>query len=116
EDRFQPQGAGTVLLGCDPVHGAKPVHQRLAGGLEDRPPRHPGLGGPLAALQQDQAPRPVLIAITTLASETLRPPQAEQVVPARLLGRKPNLKLAQVPRVFLHSPPYYRLCRPESSK
>src|ERR1022692_810111 len=74
------------------------------------------LAGALAALQQDQAHRPVLIAITTRASETLRPPQAEQVVPARLLGGKPRLKLAQVPRVFLHRPPYYRLCQPESSK
>jgi hypothetical protein len=69
-----------------------------------------------SALQQDRAHRPVLIAIATRASETLRPPQAEQVVPARLLGRKPSLKIAQVPRVFLHSPPYYRLCQPESSK
>src|SRR5664280_2789341 len=84
--------------------------------LENCPRRHRGLVSALAALQQDRAHRPVLIATTTRASETLRPPQAEQVGPARLLGRKPSLKLAQVPRVFLHRPPYYRLCQPESSK
>ena len=53
---------------------------------------------------------------TTRATKAFRPPELEQVIPARLLGIETGFELAQIPRVFLHGLPYYRLGSHESSK
>src|ERR1022692_720330 len=50
EDPLQPQGTGAILLRCHPVHGTKPIHQRLARVLENRTRRYRGLMAALAAL------------------------------------------------------------------
>src|SRR5450631_1714966 len=113
---LQPQRTGPVLLARQPVHGPEPVHQRFARVLENRPCRHRCLMTTFLALHEHRPYRPEVTAAATRAAKAFWPSKLEQVLPARLLGIKPCFELAQIPRIFLHSPTYYMLGSPESSK
>src|SRR5277367_5473688 len=116
EHSLKAQCAGSVLLGRYPVHRAKPIDQRLARVLEDRPRCHRGLVAAFSAFHQHRSHRPILTARTSRASKPLRPAKPKQVLAAGLLGWELLVKLAQVARELLHSLPYYRLGLPESSE
>src|SRR5450631_174226 len=113
---LQPQGTGSVFLARQPVHGPEPVHQRFARVLENRPCRHRCLMTTFLALHEHRPYRPEVTAAATRAAKAFWPSKLEQILPARLLGIKPCFELAQIPRIFLHSPTYYMLGSPESSK
>jgi len=113
---LQSEGTGPVLLARQPVHGAKPIHQRLTRVLEDRARRHRRLATTRLALHEHGSHGPEMTAATARALEALRPSQPVQVVPTRLLGVEPSLEIGQTPGILLHSRPCYRLGPPESSK
>jgi len=113
---LKAKGTGPVLLTRQPVHGVKPIGQRFASVLENRARCHRRLVTTCLALHQHRPHRPEMVALATRTAKPIRPAQPEQVLPTGLLGVKPSLELAQTPRIFLHSPPYYMLGSPESSK
>src|SRR5450755_1442737 len=113
---LQPQRTGPVLLARQPVNGPEPIHQRFARVLENRPCRHRCLMTTFLALHEHRPYRPEVTAAATRAAKAFWPSKLEQILPARLLGIKPCFELAQIPRIFLHSPTYYMLGSPESSK
>lgn len=45
----------------------------------------------------------------------LRPPESDQILATRVVGRNPSLELGQIPRIILHEEGHYRLgsSRPE---
>ena len=95
-------------------HGTNPPKASECPGRSCRP--SPRSGGTNLALQEYRSDRPEMSTLTARATKALRPSQAEQVVPAGLLGVEPSFELGQRARIFLHGPPYYRLGQPESSK
>lgn len=116
QDPLQAQRTGTILLRRHPVHGAKPIGQRLPGVLKDCPCCHRRLVSTLTTLQQNRSHRPMSGARTARTAKTIRPAQPEQVFPASLLGCELLLKLSQASRIFFHSSQYYRSWLPESSE
>src|SRR5436305_14212316 len=90
---------------------------RVPGAAQDQRARgHRRLVTTRLALHQPRPHRPEVPACAARAAKAFRPSQPEQAVPARLFGLKPSLELAQIPRIILHTAPYYMLGLPESSK
>lgn len=100
EHTLEPKRVGPILLARQFPHRQEPKAQRLSSALEDGAGCQPRLGAAVAT-QQDIPPRtPWLTAPTTRAADkSVSPPQALQVAPTALLGRKELVELDEVPRV-----------------
>jgi len=66
------------------------------------------------ALKPNAPNVPGVLMTAARAPETLRPPQADQELPARFLGRETLLEFQQVARIVFHGAPRYPEAVPES--
>src|ERR1035437_911964 len=115
QNPLHPQGARPVLLAGHPPGRSKPHRQRLTRVLEDRPGRDRNLVIAPGTLPQNLPHRPSSIPAAPRANEALRPPQAEQIVPASLLRAKPIFQFSDCPGIVFHERLHYRWGLPESS-
>jgi len=95
QDPLQPQGTGAILLSDHPPHHLKPQTQGLAGPVEDGP----GCSGCLVTARHAVHPgflgQPRFGRRTSRATEPLRLPQTDDVLPAGVLGREAAVELGQ---------------------
>src|ERR1035438_3744633 len=103
-------------LAGQPPHGAKPHSKWRSRILKHRPRGHRNLIAAAGALNTARLQRPVLACFTSRTTESVRPAEIEQVLPASLLRTEAPLKLQKRPRIILfHDPEHYRLGLPESN-
>src|SRR5664279_5656389 len=115
EHTLQRYRAHTVLLADQQPHGAKPYSQWRSRILKHRARCHRNLIPAAGALNTARLQRPALACFTSRTTESIRPAEIEQVLPAILFSAKTSLKLQKRPRIILfHDPEHYRLGQPES--
>src|ERR1035441_3570953 len=108
--------AHPVLLTGQPPHGAKPHSQWRSRILKHRSRSHRNLIAAAGALNTARLQRPALACFTARTTESVRPAEIEQVLPASLLRAEAPLELQKRPRIILfHGPKHYRLGLPESN-
>jgi hypothetical protein len=95
QDPLQPQGTGTILLGDHPPHHLKPQAKGLPGPVEDRTGCCRSLVSALHAVHLGFLGQPRLGGGTSGAAETVRPPQADDVLPASVVGGEAAVKLGE---------------------
>lgn len=116
----QPQNSlhsfrtGTILLTGHPPDGPKPQYKRFSRPFKDRPGNDGGLVVTVGTLYQSVYRGPALPVPATRASESIRPTQFGQILPAGLLRRKPLFQLRKILGVILHALRDYILCLPQS--
>ena len=101
-DSSKAESVGTVFLGGDVPHRAKPQTQWLTGAMENRAGGYGSLDATVLTTPQPTACPPRSIRPTLGAHEPMRPTQSRQVFQASALGRKPLLELRQRPRIVFH--------------
>jgi hypothetical protein len=89
---LKPNRAQPCLLGTSQPHGHEPTPERDSRPVQDGPSGQRCL--PFARSTENGRPRcgPAVITPTRRAYEPLRPPKAAQVLPTRLVRRKPLCK------------------------
>src|SRR5215472_2570429 len=112
---LQPQSAHAILLRGHPPHRLEPNRQRGVRVLEDGSGRQRNLAAASRTLTENGTQRPSLGGTAARASESLRPADLKQILPAGLLRAEARLEVRRGPRVILHGLAYYRLGSPESS-
>jgi len=116
EHTLQRYRAHTILLADQQPHRPKPHSQWRSRILKHRARSHRNLIRAASALNTARLQRPALARFTSRATESVRPPETEQVLPASLLGTETPLKLQKCSRIILfHDPELYRLGQPESN-
>ena len=101
-DSFKSKSVGTVFLGGDVPHRAKPLTQWLTGAMENRAGGYGSLDTTVSTIPQPPARPPRSIRPTLRAYKTIRPTQSRQVFQASSLSRKTLLELCQRPRIVFH--------------
>ena len=115
ERTLQRYRAHTVLLADQQPHGAKPDSQWRSRILKHRACGRRNLIPAAGALHAARLQRPAFACFTSRTTESARPAEIEQVLPASLLSAETPLKLQKCARIiFFHDPEHYRLGLPES--
>ena len=100
KDPLEPKRIAPGFLVRHKPHSLKPSAKRLPRALEDSPGSSRRLSPTRRAAQEAPGGRPGLATATGRAMKPVRPPEAAQVVSARLLGGKPPVEFLKRPRVI----------------
>src|SRR5439155_1179233 len=107
EALLQLKSARAGFLAGDPPHRAKPLRQRLPRILKNRPRRHRGLATTSGTLEPSLPNGPALAMSAARAAKSLRPPETDQVLATRRLGREAPFEFREISGIILHGPKHY---------
>ena len=116
EHTLQRYRAYPVLLAGQQPHGAKPLSQWRSRILKHRACGHRKSIAGAGALNTARLQRPTGACFTSRTTESVRPAETEQVLPASVLRAEAPLKFQKRPRIiFFHDTEHYRLGLTESN-